>query len=117
MKTSSPADCTIAEVIQSFWSINWWSLQPSSRGSRHGRLTVMAASLLDDPTSARNVLGHMRDKRLRYEDPTTPEGWVAVYLLKHFLPAPKYTDEARGTPLARTRSSGALGRIAFQIGQ
>jgi integrase len=94
MNTSSPANRTIAEVIQSFWSIHWASWAPSTRGSRNSRFVVMAASLLDDPTSARVVLGHIRDKRLRYEDPTTPEGWVARYLQKHFLPTPEYMAKA-----------------------
>jgi hypothetical protein len=94
MKNPAPADRTIAEVIQAFWSIHWTSWAPSSRASRHGRLTVVAASLLDDPSLARNVLALMRDKRLRHEDPTTPEGWVALYLRTHFLPTPEYTAKA-----------------------
>lgn len=95
MNTSSRADYTIAEILQSFWNIHWASYAPNSRGTRHGRLVVMAASLLDDPTSAQSVLARMRDKRLRHEDPTNQAGWVARYLLKHFLRTPEYTAETR----------------------
>jgi integrase len=102
MSTLLRTDVTTVELLESFWLIHWDSYTPTSRSTRRGRLVVMAATMLDDPMAAKNVLAEVNRQNVKYgaarPDAKTVEAWAARYLLDFFLPAPEHTGVMRNEP-------------------
>jgi integrase len=98
MTTPTHTGRTTMEIIESFWRMHWASYAPGSRSNRHGRLVVMAASLLDDPAMARRILVHLRQQNVKHRcirpEAKSREAWAARYLLDQFLPAPGHASGA-----------------------
>jgi hypothetical protein len=107
---SSPALNTV-KLIEDFWLVRWPSYSPGRRSIVRGRLVVMAATLLDDPVVAQDLVHHLRmlnsTPNVSRPEPTSQVAWAASYLIHEFLPRPwAFTTTVR-EPMSTEHAQGS----------
>lgn len=111
MTTTNPSGLNTVKLIEDFWLVKWPSYSPCRRSIVRGRLLLIAATLLNDPVEAQDLVRHVRRFFSRPNgkrpEPTSPATWAASYLIEEFLPRPWAFQTTAREPMSAGHEAAA----------